>query len=392
MKTIGYICSYNSSSEISLRELSKQKEDIKKFCDTHQLELHKIYTESSNTDDLKPVLLNIMSTEFGYSDTIIIQSPDIISRNTDFRNWVLDEFSRIKLKVIFIKDTEQTLNSPEKNLTSITEKIKNIPSLPEIITKSIELMQDQNVAVKDLATLISNDIGLTARVLKIVNSSYYGFPKQITTIQQAINILGFTTLKGIILSASIFKMFPAKSNQIFNYKEFWKYSIITATAAKLIKNICQLDLTSDIFSAAFLHDIGKIILAQYDWENYSKVYAIKNYSEGELLKAEADYCGLNHCEIANLVAYSWNLPEIFCDIITYHHNPENSLNFKNECKIVKLANIITQCILNNEEFHLDNITLDLLENLKISVENITKAKEELTEIALNTTNINEFLT
>ena len=263
--------------------------------------------------------------------------------------------------------------------------------MPEIITKSIELMQDEKTSVNELTKIISNDIGLTARVLKLVNSAFYGFPKQIYTINQAITILGFSTLKGLILSASIFKIFSNKGNNTFNYKDFWKHSLLVAKISDLIIKYENIQTKEDIFSAAFLHDIGKVIFAQYDWNNYSKIYKQTNETDKEVLKAEEAYCGLNHCEIANLVAYSWNLPEIFCDIISFHHNPEDSIKYQKECKIVQLSNKLSTDILTNHKFQINNITLNLLENLNISIENINKIEQEIIKFIDDINNLDEFL-
>lgn len=391
MKTIAYICSYEINENISNEEISTQSADIRNFCKCHDMELSEIFEETSSRDDFKPVLLNIMSNLFGTVKRLIVSKPDIISRDKDFRDWILDEFSRMNVEIVYVyEDSQEKEVIFEKNLSKITEKIKNIPSLPEIITKSIEIMQDKNTSASDLSKIISNDIGLTARVLKLVNSAYYGFPKQISTIQQAITILGFTTIKGVILSASIFKMFAQKGNHTFNYKDFWKHSVLVATASRMICEHLTEKVQDDIFSSAFLHDIGKIIFAQYDWQNYSQVCKIESLSDNDYMKKEEDICGLNHCEIANLVAYSWNLPEIFCDVITYHHNPERSFKYSKECSIVFIANEIVKSVMSNEKLNKYNIPLDLLENLTISVENVYSVHDELKELAFSVNDIDSF--
>lgn len=391
MKTIAYICSYEINENISTEELTQQTADIKNFCKCHAIELDEISEETSTRDDFKPVLLNLMSTKLNSSDKLIITNPNIISRNEDFREWIIDEFRRMNVEIIYLtQDLEEKSFIFDKNISNITEKIKNIPSLPEIITKSIEIMQDKNTSANDLSKVISNDIGLTARVLKLVNSAYYGFPKQISTIQQAISILGFTTIKGVILSASIFKMFSDKNNQMFNYKDFWKHSLLVATGTRKLSKYLENNLKDDIFAAAFLHDIGKVIFAQYDRQNYSQVCKFENLTDKEYMKKEEEVCGLNHCEIANIVAYSWNLPEIFCDIITYHHYPQNSFKFEKECTIVFLSDLIVKSVMSNENLTNDNIPLDLLENLGISVDNIYSVHDELEELSLDINNIDSF--
>lgn len=390
MKTIAYLCSYNENTEQFNKDISQQKADIKIFCDLHKIELDEIFVETSTRDDFKPVLLEIMSKFYNNAEKLIISNDSVISSNSDFKDWVFDEFNRMNIKIIVINSQKELL--PPKLLSNLAENIKNIPSLPEIITKSLEIMQDKNTSASTLAKIISNDIGLTARVLKLVNSAYYGFPKQISTIQQAITILGFTTIKGIIISASIYKMFSENPiNKTFNYKNFWKHSLLTATAAKEILFSINKNSNDDIFAAAFLHDIGKIIFAQYDKQNYANVCKYDYINTQELLKAEEEACGLNHCEIGNMVAYSWNLPEIFCDVITYHHTPEKSSKYEKECSIVYLANMIAESTESNKNLNIDNIPLDILEKLNISADNISGIQEKLNKIAININDISSFL-
>ena len=393
MKTIAYLCSYELNSEISAQQLAKQRAEINNFCKVHGIKLDEIYTEIASKDDYKPVLLNIMSNSFNTTQRIIISNTDVISRDKNFKDWVCDEFNRMHVEIAYVsmQDNKQD-NFQKKNLPTITENIKNIPSLPEIITKSIEIMQDENTSAETLARLISNDIGLTARVLKLVNSAYYGFPKQISTIKQAITILGFTTIKGLIISASVFKMFSYNSNNSsFNYKRFWKHSIITASTARQLAQYVEIKKIEDIFSAAFLHNIGKIILAHYDKENYAKINKHNPKNEIEQMKYEEEYCGLNHCEIGNIIAYSWNLPEIFCEIITNHHSYKNSLNYSVECAVVSLASEIANSIENNTEFNIDNITLDILEKINISSQNIYCIYKNLKDNATSFNDIEKIL-
>ena len=393
METIAYICSYADNDLQYKNDISLQEAKISNFCKLHDLNVDEIFVETSIREDFKPVLLEILSKYCMSINKIIVTDYDVISPNVDFTDWIKDELKRMKVELVCLNESSSNsdVSSSSQTISNLKENIKNIPSLPEIITKSIELMQDKNTSAVTLSKIISNDVGLTARVLKLVNSAYYGFPKQISTIQQAITILGFTTIKGIILSASIYKMFSSEgAGSEFNYKQFWKHSLLVAFASKLIGKYSKDLVSSDIFSAAFLHDIGKIILAQYDRDNYTNVCMQNELSEFDYLKEEEKYCGINHCELGNIVAYSWNLPEVFCDVITYHHNPEKSINFKNECMAVYLANYITNNVMSNNSLTIDKIMLDILEKLNISVDNINIILEKLDEILASFNNIDEF--
>lgn len=384
MENIAYICSYETNPKYYSDDITSQKNEIKAFCKKNDILLSEIFIEDSEArDDFKPVLLNLMNDFYGHAKKIVVFSPDTISRNQNFLSWVQDELGRMKIELLFINNDFEKTQKIEQctKLKELKNKIKNIPSLPEIITKSMEIMQNKNSSTEELSKVISTDIGLTARVLKLVNSAFYGFPKQISTINQAVVILGFTTIKGLILSASILRIFNTKDTEFFSYKKFWSHSILSAKCADLLSR--ELNLSEeDIFSAAFLHDIGKIILAQYDSENYQRA-CLKNKDKKSLIETENEECGTNHCEIGGIIAYTWNLPQIFCDIILYHHKPLQSENYKKACAIVHIADDLVNSIFHDKIYSVENIDEGLLEILDISEDNIDVIYSQIKEIADN---------
>ena len=187
---------------------------------------------------------------------------------------IKSELKKYDVEVYFIEEESLTAGTPEaqSKINRIKKKVQDIPSLPEIVTKVMELVQDPKSSASQLSKVISHDPGLTSRVLKLVNSAYYGFPKQISSIQHGIMILGFTTMRGLVLSSSIFKIFAPKSDKemSLDYKKFWKHSLLTAICSRIINTHLRIQEEEDIFSAGILHDIGKVILDQYDHENYIK--------------------------------------------------------------------------------------------------------------------------
>lgn len=369
MKTIAYLSSYKTSKDEFNFDIEAQQSKIEDFAFQNNIYVERYYTEDFEANDTsKPVLLNIIHDYYGTLKTIIIQDINIISRNKDFQFWLLDELKRINVEVIFLKSAEDV--EPKKVLEktiSIKSKVKNISSLPHVVTKVMELIQDQNSSAEDLAKIISNDLGLTSKVLKIVNSSIYGFQKQISSIQQAIVILGFTNIKGIVLSAGIFKMFSSQRNKIFNYEAFWQHSILTAIGAKQFAKITDNDISDDIFSIAFLHDLGKIILAQYDSENYLSVYPQIEHEQDykTKFKAEEEACGINHCEIAYSVLNGWNLPTVFAEVCLFHHTPQLSNDYKKVCTMVNIIDIIVNDVLENKELDMTRFNEDLLYKFNI---------------------------
>ena len=391
MKTLAYLSSYKTIKHEFYEEIEKQKVNIEDYAFQYDICIDRFFTESFESNDTsKPVLLNIIHDYYDSIKTIIMQNPNSISRNEDFRYWILEELKRIGVEVIFLEQTGE--KAPNKNIlqktTEIKEKIKEIPSLPHVITKVMEVIQDDNSSAFTLSKIIAGDLGLTSKVLKIVNSAVYGFEKQITSIRQAIVVLGFTTIRGIVLSAGIFKIFSPQKNTIFDYEEFWRHSILTAMATKYLGHKVDFPNNHDVFSIAFLHDLGKIILAQYDYDNYLNVYSQIQEQDDYRVKfrIEEEACGINHCEIAYSVLNSWNLPSVFPEVCLYHHTPQLSKDFEFTCTLVHIADTVVNYVVKGKlldtkpfsEETLDkfNITQDVLEDLyNYTTEQVEKVQD-----------------
>jgi putative nucleotidyltransferase with HDIG domain len=356
LKAAGYVNSYRLQEIERNLEIKIQKEKIQTFCQKHGLELQKIYEEPKESrPDYRPELMKLMNDssrkEF---EKIIIIKFDRLGQDETMRSWVIGELEKYKTEIHSL--TESTMpslintdNLKGTKAERLKSKVRDIPSLPEIVNRVMELVQDPLSSASNLSRIISHDPGLTSRVLRLVNSAYYGFPKQISSIQHAVTILGFTTMRGLVLSSSIFKIFTPKndSTKLLDYKKFWKHSLVAAIASKKINKYLQFNEEDDIFSAAILHDIGKIILDQYDHENY--VLALKEAPNPifyeAVLAAEEKYCETSHQNIGFMIAESWNLPESLSDIIKYHHNPLNSLENRKLASIVYMGNIFSHLVL-----------------------------------------------
>lgn len=377
-KAVGYISCYKKNEIEREVELKVQKERIQEFCKQNTFEFYDIYEEPlESTEDYKSELFRLLDNagkgEFQY---VIVLSLDRIAYDNVAKVWVANELKKNGIKLYSLTEnmalSPNTDNKIIEKSEQIKERVRDIPSLPEIVNKVIELVQNPNSSAFQLSKLISNDAGLTARVLKLVNSAYYGFPKQISSIQHSIAILGFTTIKGLVLSSSIFKVFAPKENsgKMLDYKKLWKHSLLCAIISKQINNVLKIQDNENLFSASILHDMGKIILDQYDHGNY--IMALTDCSDTDLLgnlTHEKKYCGLNHCEVGALISEHWNLPEGITETLRYHHCPqEAALDYQKTAAIVGLANIFTVLIEKEIELEPDyfkNIDTNIL-NLDVS--------------------------
>jgi len=201
------------------------------------------------------------------------------------------------------------------------ETSTNLPSLPHILVKLIEVCNREPDTIKEISQIINKDASLSARLLRLVNSAYYGLPNRVTGIDHALLLLGTNAVKNIAISASVFQAFDrAKDSSIFRLKLFWWHSLMCATLAKLIAEKTSYPAPDEAFLSGLLHDIGKLVL----WVNFPKEYAeiLRSYrSKPDLFLAGETRLGATHCEVGAWMINRWNLQSFMADAVLYHHEP-----------------------------------------------------------------------
>jgi putative nucleotidyltransferase with HDIG domain len=213
----------------------------------------------------------------------------------------------------------------EKKMRLIVGRISNLPTPSVVFTEVTKMISDPNIATGDIARVISNDPALSAKVLKLTNSSFYGIPRTITNVKQAIVILGLEVVKSLVLSASVFDMFSKKYDldNIF-FEHFWKHSLSVAFMSRIISRLhkSSLDIDSEMtFSEGLLHDIGKlIIISQFPKERGAINSIVIQEPDKSQSQAEEQILGFSHADIGGYLCSKWNLPDIFCEAIMNHHD------------------------------------------------------------------------
>ncbi|MBN1764504.1 MAG: HDOD domain-containing protein [Sedimentisphaerales bacterium] len=198
-----------------------------------------------------------------------------------------------------------------------------IATLPEVTMRIVEVVQDPRSTASDLHKIVRNDPALSARVLRVVNSAFYGLPGQIGSIDRAIMLLGLNAVKNIAIAASIGKMF--KSSVIcddFSGKDLWTHSVAVGATNKLITSSIGLALPDEAFLAGLIHDIGLVAVMQCHGQ---KIPEIIDLAKGgvSFVKAEEKVLGADHQEIGSALTAKWKFPRSFQYVTGYHHNPTN---------------------------------------------------------------------
>ncbi len=237
------------------------------------------------------------------------------------------------------------MNANGKKIKRITESIISLPTLPTVVSKMIQLVDNPKTSASSLARLIYTDQSLTARILKLANSAYYGFPREISTVNMAIVVLGFNTVKEMGLSLSVFEFFKGDNiDTTFDISRFWQHSIGCGSASRLLARQYAYHLSGEAFVAGLLHDIGKVILKQYFRHEFISI--IDCVSKGDdLEESEKQIAGATHSQIGAWLAEKWNLPRMIVDSIAYHHMPWNAKEDRILVAIINVANYL--CHLTN---------------------------------------------
>lgn len=222
-----------------------------------------------------------------------------------------------------------------KSIKEIIENNINIPSMPTVVAESLNLIDDPNSNVKKLADILSKDISITTQILKLVNSAYYGFPSQITTINKAMALLGFNTIRSLILSVSLKPMLMTNSG-----KALWEHSIRCAVGCQMLsKSLGGVD-PDEAFTMGLLHDIGKSVMESYNKDAIKEIVRLTNLG-ADILQAEKMFFGFTHTELGKELVIKWKLPIIIGTAIQYHHNPLASQTKLQSC-IVYVADRISR--------------------------------------------------
>jgi len=217
--------------------------------------------------------------------------------------------------------------------------IKDLPTLPPMLEKITEMIEDENSTPKQIAEVISKDQVLSAKVLKMVNSPIYGFPRRINTIQHALVLLGFNVIRGIIISTSVFDIMTQ-----YMVVGLWEYSLGCATASKIIADELNLKDPEEYAVTGLLHDIGKVVIALQLPEEKEEINKLVKEKDISYFEAEREILGFSHDRVNAWLAEHWNLPLNIKEGLTYHHNPTLAKFYPDFAYVVHIANFITRVL------------------------------------------------
>jgi HD-like signal output (HDOD) protein/CheY-like chemotaxis protein len=212
----------------------------------------------------------------------------------------------------------------EESIKRVVAQMGSCPSLPSLYAEVMEELQSQQASIQKVGRIISKDVGMTAKVLQLVNSAFFGFYHHISDPAQAVTLIGLENLITMILSLHIFSEFDKVKLSRFSLDRLWKHSLYTGGYAKSIakRENQEINVINDAFAAGVLHDSGKLILANNFSDRYEEATALVREKNITTREAELEIFGTTHSEIGAYLMGIWGLPQPIVEAIALHHNPE----------------------------------------------------------------------
>ena len=208
-------------------------------------------------------------------------------------------------------------------LRAVVSQLEAIPSLPKLYVEVTSELQKGDPSIPRIAELVSQDMAMTAKVLQLVNSAFFGLRCQVSSAMQAIQMLGLDTLRALVLSTHVFEKFRSNSLGEAEMSYLWKHSLVVASYAKKIAALEKVDRqTMDAcFTAGLLHDSGKLVLSSALSNRYNEVLALVRKGGCNLFAAEKQILGCSHAEVAAYLLGLWGLPPAVIEGVAWHHEP-----------------------------------------------------------------------
>jgi putative nucleotidyltransferase with HDIG domain len=224
------------------------------------------------------------------------------------------------------------------NRDDLLISVSKLPVLSKVVSHAIKIISDPNCSIRELVDVISKDQSISAKVVKLANSAFYGTPRRITSLSEALVRLGLKTTNSLLITASVSNLFKNMANSnILNQRQLWSHSYAVAFTSGSIAKASRRADRDLAFTSGILHDIGKLILANYLKSSYEEVFKLALNSNAELWDVEEKTLGFSHATVGGLVLDHWSFPEAIITSIANHHKVISESEFDPLVGILQLS-------------------------------------------------------
>ncbi len=223
----------------------------------------------------------------------------------------------------------------EKTIFQLLKDSKELTSLPQVLVEVIRVVDQDDCSTDEIARVIMRDPALTARLLRIANSPFYGPAREISTINQAVMTLGTRAVKTLALSTSLYKFFDAE-NEIIDRTRFWRHSLEVAIASREIAQACAYRPSEEAFVAGLLHDIGLLILEANFTDQFKRLWKLVESGES-LIKLEQEYWNTTHAKVGKFLLDQWHIPGFIGEVIGAHHDVFDKDDVEDSSRLTRIV-------------------------------------------------------
>lgn len=264
-----------------------------------------------------------------------------------------------------------------KSYETLIKSIVDLPSPPIVVQKLHEVFSKEEVSSHAIAQIVETDQAFTARVLRLVNSPFYGFRRKVVAVEDAVTMLGFNSIKQLLLTTSLVNTF-AKGKHSETFENFWTHSLGVAIIARSMTYRHSRDTRSEAFVCGLLHDVGRLVLMKADPDRFHAFYFEQDQVTD--LEDEKDFFGIDHQKIGEMLAQKWNFPKSICHAIANHHTPLLARQNLFLVAVIHIADIIGHALAvgNSANSYVSQFSPEAWTTLKLSYEELEKVLMDIT--------------
>ncbi len=246
----------------------------------------------------------------------------------------------------------------DAKVAKVIQQVTQIATLPEVTAKIIQIVEDPKATARDLQNLIKHDVALSAKILKVVNSAFYGLPRQVSSVDRAIVLLGLSTVKNIAVATSMAKLFNGRElSKRFTSRQLWQHSLACGVFCKLLAQARKMDNVDDLFVGGLMHDLGLVVEKQVFSKELGEVIEKAWKEKTDLNTLEQETFEADHQAFGIALATKWKFPHLFQLTTGYHHQPlKASEQYHEITSLAHLADVLA--MRKKVGFHMENTPID----------------------------------
>lgn len=265
-------------------------------------------------------------------------------------------------------------------LRELSNTREDLPFSPTLLQQlHSQTGENSNATMQQIGETLSKDQGVTARILSLANSSYYGLQAEVGSVERAAAVIGLNEIRNIVLMLGVQRLaskYPLPED--FVLAEYWGHHFLVGTVAKELSRLVGVGNPQNLFTAGLLHDIGKLITAMFRPDDWQAMVELAEEEEIVDSEAEDRYWGVDHAVIGALVLKSWDLPEILVEPVNWHHSPELAPGCSNEATIICLADYAAHAVADPEGPYAGRVE-QLCIDMELDLDEVMEITEELAE-------------